>query len=45
MFQNAINTGNKENMRNEMDSLNEKLLAFQDLFERRREAIAGLGVE
>jgi len=45
MFQNAINNGNKENIRNEMDSLNEKLLAFQDLFERRREAIAGLGVE
>ena len=45
MFQNAINTGNKENMRNEMDALNEKLLAFQNLFERRREAIAGLGVE
>lgn len=45
MFQNAINTGNKENMRSEMDTLNEKLLAFQDLFEKRREAIAGLGVE
>jgi hypothetical protein len=45
MFQNAINIGNKENMRSEMDNLNGKLLAFEDLFEKRREAIAGLGVE
>lgn len=43
-FKNTINSSNKENMKNEMNTLNGKLIAFQDLFEKRREAIAGLGV-
>ena len=43
-FKNAINSSDKENMTNEMSVLNGKLIAFQDLFEKRREAIAGLGV-
>jgi hypothetical protein len=45
IFKDAINSRNKEKMKNEMISLNDKLIAFQDLYEKRREAIAGLGVE
>ena len=45
VFQNALNSGNKENMKQEMNNLYSKLRNFEDLFNRRREAIAGLGVE
>lgn len=44
VFKNAVNSGDTSNMKNEMNNLNGKLIAFQDLFEKRREAIAGLGV-
>jgi hypothetical protein len=45
MFQNAINSDNKYTMKQEMSNINGKLRDFIELFEKRREAIAGLGVE
>ena len=42
VFKNAVNDNDKEKMKVEMNNLNNKLLAFQDLFEKRREAIADL---
>jgi len=45
VFQNALNSGDKENMKQEMNVLYGKLRNFEELFNKRREAIAGLGVE
>jgi septation ring formation regulator EzrA len=45
MLQNAISSDDKQSMRQEMGHMNEKLQGFMEVFEKRREAIAGLGVE
>lgn len=45
MLQNAISSDDKQSMRQEMGNMNEKLQGFIEVFEKRREAIAGLGVD
>ncbi len=44
-LQQAVNSNDKQNMRQQMDYMNEKLQDFQAIFEKRREVIAGLVVE
>lgn len=45
LFQQAIVSDDTESMRQEMDTLNMKLQGFLEVFEKRREVIAGLVVE
>ena len=45
MFRSAIDSDNKYTMKQEISNINGKLRDFIELFEKRREAIAGLGVE
>ena len=45
IFQSAINSGSMDIMRQEMSNISVKLRDFTELFEKRREAIAGLGIE
>jgi hypothetical protein len=45
LFLQAINADDTESMRQEMDTLNEKLRGFTEVFEKRRVVIAGLVVE
>jgi hypothetical protein len=45
MLQRAISSDDKQSMRQEMGHMNERLQGFMEVFEKRREAIAGLGVE
>ena len=44
-LQTALNSGEKENMIQEISNMTGKLREFTELFEKRRMAIAGLGVE
>ncbi len=45
LLQRAITSDDRQNMRQEMSTMNEKLQGFLEVFEKRREAIAGLVVE
>ena len=45
MLQTAIDSGDKDKMAKEISNVNGKLREFTQLFEKRRMAIAGLGVE
>jgi hypothetical protein len=45
LFQSAINSGSMDTMRQEMSNISVKLRDFTELFEKRRDAIAGLGIE
>ena len=45
VLQNAVNSGVNDNIVTEMSNVNGKLREFTELFEKRREAITGLGVE
>lgn len=45
LLQNAISSDDKRTIGEELDHLNEKLQGFIEIFEKRREAIADLGVE
>ena len=44
-LQQAVNSDDKQNMRQQMEYMNEKLQNFLEIFEKRREVIAGLVVE
>lgn len=43
IFRAAVDSGNRENIRKEMNNINGKIRQFDELFEKRRNAIAGLG--
>jgi DNA repair exonuclease SbcCD ATPase subunit len=45
LLQHAVHSDDKQSMRLEIDTINEKLQGFVEVFEKRREAIAGLVVE
>ena len=44
-LQQAISSDDKQSMRQELGNMNEKLQGFMEIFEKRRETIAGLVVE